>query len=116
MLVYDDVSPEAKLRLYDMGIVRQAKPASLDQAGDFASFQMIARAGEILIPKINFREPLAVQVEHFGQCVQDGSEPRTGAASGRRVVAVLEAAQRSLRNRGELEAVHLERRPTEVAA
>jgi predicted dehydrogenase len=116
MLVYDDVSPEAKLRLYDKGIVRQAKPASLDQAGDFASFQMIARAGDILIPKIDFREPLAAQVAHFGQCIQDGSEPRTGATSGRRVVAVLEAAQRSLRNRGELEAVHLERRPTEVAA
>ena len=103
MLVYDDVSPEAKLRLYD-------------KAGDFASFQMIARAGDILITKINFREPLAAQVAHFGQCIQDGSEPRTGATSGRRVVAVLEAAQRSLRNRGALEAVHLERRPTEVAA
>jgi len=48
---------------------------------------------------------------------QDGdSEPRTGAASGRRVVAVFDAAQRSLRNRGELEPVHLERRPTGVAA
>ena len=116
MLVYDDVSPEAKLRLYDKGIVRQAKPAALDQAGDFASFQMIARAGDILIPKIDFREPLAAQVAHFGQCIQDGSEPRTGATSGRRVVAVLEAAQRSLRNHGALEAVHLERRPTEVAA
>jgi predicted dehydrogenase len=116
MLVYDDVSPEAKLRLYDKGIVRQAKPAALEQAGDFASFQMIARAGDILIPKIDFREPLAAQVAHFGQCIQDGSEPRTGATSGRRVVAVLEAAQRSLRNHGALEAVHLERRPTEVAA
>src|SRR5262249_60394968 len=99
-------------RLYDKGIVRQAKPASLGHAEDFASFQMIARAGNILIPKINVREPLAAQVEHFGQCIQDGSEPRTGAASGRRVVAVLEAAQRSLRNRGEREPVHLEGRAT----
>jgi predicted dehydrogenase len=85
MLVYDDVSPEAKLRLYDKGIVRQAKPAALDQAGDFASFQMIARAGDILIPKIDFREPLAAQVAHFGQCIQTaasrGREPRAGAAS-----------------------------------
>jgi hypothetical protein len=39
-----DVSPEAKLRLYDKGIVRQAKPAALDKAEDFASFPMIARA------------------------------------------------------------------------
>lgn len=116
MLVYDDVSPDAKLRLYDKGIVRQAKPASLALPEDFASFQMIARAGDILIPKINFREPLASQVEHFGQCIQEMRQPRTGAMSGRRVVAVLEAAQRSLRNRGELEAVRLERHPMEVAA
>jgi len=116
MLVYDDVSPDAKLRLYDKGIVRQSKHVSLGQADDFANFQMIARAGDILIPKIDFREPLAAQVAHFGQCIQDGSEPRTGAMSGRRVVAVLEAAQRSLRNRGELEPVYLARRPTEVAA
>jgi predicted dehydrogenase len=123
MLVYDDVSPDAKLRLYDKGIVRTPiragateKRAALDRAEDFASFQMIARAGDILIPKIDFREPLAVQVEHFGQCIQDGSPPRTGAASGRRVVAVLEAAQRSLRNGGGLESVNLERRPAEVVA
>jgi predicted dehydrogenase len=116
MLVYDDVSPDAKLRLYDKGIVREARPASLAHPEDFANFQMIARAGDILIPKIRFREPLAVQIEHFGRCIQEMIQPRTGAMSGRRVVAVLEAAQRSLRNRGALEAVHLERHLTEVAA
>jgi hypothetical protein len=77
---------------------------------------MIARAGDILIPKIKFREPLAAQIEHFGRCIEEVLPPRTGAMSGRRVVAVLEAAQRSLRNRGELEAVRLERHLTEVAA
>jgi predicted dehydrogenase len=119
MLVYDDVSADAKLRVYDKGIVRRAAPRkrqALDQAEDFASFQMIARAGDIVIPKIDFREPLAAQVEHFGECIQHGREPRTGAASGRRVVAVLEAAQRSLRNAGALEPVLLDRQPAEVAA
>jgi predicted dehydrogenase len=120
MLVYDDVSPDAKLRLYDKGIVRQAsrseKRESLARAEDFASFQMIARAGDIVIPKIDFREPLAVQVEHFGHCIQEGCAPRTDVTSGRRVVAVLEAAQRSLRNGGRLETVEREHQPTEVVA
>jgi predicted dehydrogenase len=123
MLVYDDVSPDAKLRLYDKGIDRKPtdrsgneKRASLDRAEDFASFQMIARAGDILIPKIDFREPLAVQVEHFGRCAQEGSTPRTDVVSGRRVVAVLEAAQRSLRSGGQREAVSLSPRHTEVIA
>jgi predicted dehydrogenase len=119
MLVYDDVSPDAKLRLYDKGIVRKASErrsaatTSLDHAEDFATFQMIARAGDIVIPKIDFREPLAVQVEHFGRCIQDGTEPRSGASSGRRVVAVLEAAQRSLENGGALEPVTLTSRSTD---
>lgn len=120
MLVYDDVSPEAKLKLYDKGIVRQSRGAraraSLDTAEDFASFQMIARAGDILIPKIDFREPLAVQLEHFGRCVQDGRTPRTDVVSGRRVVAVLEAAQRSLKNEGRIEAVAAGRQTAAVIA
>jgi predicted dehydrogenase len=111
MLVYDDVSPEAKIRLYDKGIVRQARGgrSTLDRAEDFASFQMIARAGDIVIPKLDFSEPLAAQVEHFGRCIQDGGQPRTDGASGRRVVAVLEAAQRSLANGGQVERVELAR-------
>lgn len=112
MLVYDDVSPDAKLRLYDKGIVRKARdgrPATLDKPEDFASFQMIARAGDIVIPKLDFSEPLATQVEHFGGCIQDGTQPRTDGASGRRVVAVLEAAQRSLANGGQVEPIELGR-------
>lgn len=123
MLVYDDVSPDAKLRIYDKGIVRKPAPgggkqarAALAPAEDFAAFQMIARAGDIVIPKIDFREPLAAQVEHFGRCAQDGATPRTDVVSGRRVVAVLEAAQRSLRNGGRQEAVSPAPAPTEVAA
>jgi predicted dehydrogenase len=123
MLVYDDVSPDAKLRLYDKGIVRKAidpeaapRRAALAQAEDFASFQMIARAGDIVIPKIDFREPLAVQIEHFGSCVAQRVAPRTDVANGRRVVAVLEAAQRSLANDGRTEPVLLSSRAAEVVA
>ena len=72
---------------------------------DFGRFQMIARAGDVLIPKIEMREPLAVQTEHFAECILDGRSPLTGPANGRRVVAILEAAQRSLDNGGGAEPV-----------
>ena len=85
MLVYDDVSPDAKLRVYDKGIVRQA-PRRCGRYEDFASFQLIARAGDILIPKLDFREPLRGQVEHFGRCIQDGASRGPTATNGRRVV------------------------------
>lgn len=97
MVVYDDVSSDAKVRVYDKGIVKSEAPkASLGRYEDFARFQLLARAGDVLIPKIDLREPLLVQVEHFSDCIADGSEPRSGPTSARRVVAVLEAAQRSL--------------------
>ncbi len=97
MVVYDDVSMDAKVRLYDKGIVRAQGPTrSLGRYEDFARYQLLVRAGDVVIPKIDFREPLVVEIEHFAECALTGVPPRTGAANGRRVVAVLEAAQRSI--------------------
>jgi predicted dehydrogenase len=64
---------------------------------------MLARAGDVLIPKIEMREPLAVQTEHFTECVLEGRTPLTDAANGRRTVGILEAAQRSLADGGAVE-------------
>ncbi len=102
MAVYDDTSPDMKVRLYDKAVIKQA---SLGRYETFARFQMLARAGDILVPKMEFREPLALEIEHFADCILEGRAPLTDGASGRRVVAVLEAAQRSLENDGSAEAV-----------
>lgn len=102
MIVYDDVSPDMKVRLYDKGVVRQPM---LGRYETFSRFQMLARAGDILVPKVDFREPLAVEVEHFLECISTGAAPLADGVSGRRVVAVLEAAQRSLDNDGGAETI-----------
>jgi predicted dehydrogenase len=102
MVVYDDVSTDAKVRLYDKGVDRQETGDSLGRYEDFGRFQLLARAGDVLIPKIDFREPLAEQIAHFAECAISGAEPRTGAANARRVVSVLEAAQQSLKEGGEI--------------
>lgn len=102
MVVYDDVSPDMKVRLYDKGIVKQAE---LGRYESFARFQMLARSGDILVPKVAFREPLANEIEHFTKCVLERRPPLTDGINGRRVVAVLEAAQRSLENEGTSEPV-----------
>jgi predicted dehydrogenase len=104
MVVYDDMSSDMKVRLYDKAVVKQA---SLGRYETFARFQMLARAGDILVPKVEFGEPLALEIEHFADCVEKGREPLTNGANGRRVVAVLEAGQRSLENNGTTEAVAL---------
>lgn len=106
MAVYDDVSPDQKLRIYDKGVQRsRGDHPSMGAYEDFGRFQMLARAGDVWIPKIEMREPLAVQTAHFAECVLDGREPLTGAVNGRRVVAILEAAQRSLAGGGSVEPV-----------
>jgi predicted dehydrogenase len=110
MAVYDDTSADMKVLLYDKGVVRRR---SLGRYETFARFQMLARAGDILVPKIEFREPLALEVEHFVECIVDGRVPQTDGANGRRVVAVLEAAQRSMESNGAAETVALA--PTTVS-
>jgi predicted dehydrogenase len=111
MLVYDDVEPEAKIRLYDKGIERREMDgvprSSLGRYEDFGRFQMIARAGDIVLPKLELREPLAEQISHFAACVSGEVEPLADGREGRAVVAILEAAQRSLESGGLPQAVEV---------
>ena len=86
MATFDDMSLERKIEIYDKGF---------DQ--DFSSYgEYIARSGDIHSPRISNEEPLRIECSHFVECVAEGREPRSGPASGLRVVRVLEELQRSL--------------------
>ncbi|HIG53992.1 MAG TPA: Gfo/Idh/MocA family oxidoreductase [Candidatus Handelsmanbacteria bacterium] len=100
MIVYDDASTEAKIQLFDKGIDHQGKEGSLGDFDSFGKFQLIQRAGDVLIPRIDFAEPLRVECEHFAECVGEGRRPITDGANGLRVVKILEAATRSLAEDG----------------
>jgi predicted dehydrogenase len=100
MVVYDDVSADAKIQLYDKGIDKKNISDNLGQYDDFGKFQLIHRAGDLLIPKIDFVEPLRLEARHFVDCIVQGTTPLTDGVNGRRVVKVLEAAQKSLENGG----------------
>ena len=99
MIIYDDVN-DAKLQIYDKGIAKKNTPKSLGDYDTFGKFQLIRRAGDILIPKIDFVEPLQVECSHFIECIEEDKKPLTDGYDGLRVVKVLEAAQISLENRG----------------
>jgi predicted dehydrogenase len=87
MATFDDMALERKLSIYDKGF---------DE--DYSSYgEYIARSGDIFSPHVPNEEPLRIECRHFLDCVRDGTEPRSGAESGLRVVRVLEALQRSLR-------------------
>ncbi len=89
MAVYDDMHEE-HLRIFDRGV----------DGGNHgtASFDppMSYRYGDIVSPYIRFEEPLVLEVQHFIDCIRDGTVPRTDGRCGLAVTAVLEAADRAL--------------------
>lgn len=100
MLVYDDVSSDAKLTIYDRGVDRIPTSDSPRDFRNFAEFQLILRKGDVMIPSIQFPEPLRIECSHFIECIRSGKEPLSDGTHGLMVVRILEAAQTSLDNRG----------------
>lgn len=100
MVVYDDVSVDAKVQIYDKGVDRILNGAPIRDHTNFGEFQLLVRSGDLLIPKINFMEPLRLECEHFLECVRTGTRPLTDGESGLRTTRVLEAASSSLARGG----------------
>lgn len=98
MLVYDDVSLDAKIQIYDKGIVQLHR--YLESPESFAEFQLQIRVGDIVVPSLKFSEPLQSECQHFIDCIRNGQQSLTNGWSGLRVVRVLEAAEHSLRRGG----------------
>ena len=106
MVVYDDASTEAKIQVFDKGIDRRGIEGSLGDFDSFGKFQLIQRAGDVLIPRIDFSEPLRSECRHFAECLNEGRRPVTDGHNGLRVVKILEAASRSLAIGGASVAIH----------
>ena len=105
MVVYDDVSREAKIQIYDKGVTRRSLPGPMGEYDTFGKFQLITRAGDIHIPKIDFVEPLKLECTDFVDCISNGGWPLADGYDGLRVVKVLEAAQRSLASGGKTQKI-----------
>jgi predicted dehydrogenase len=93
MLVYDDMESESKLKVYDKG-ADPVDPAS------YGAYQYKLRDGELNVPRLDMVEPLGAELTHFLSCTLTGERPRTDGWNGARVVAVLEAADASMRADG----------------
>jgi predicted dehydrogenase len=91
MVIYDDMA-ENKISIYDKGIDPKAV---LGESMDYDKGQppvFTHRAGDILIPKIQWSEPLKNEISHFLDCIQGKTECLTGPAHARKVVEVLQHA------------------------
>jgi len=96
MAVFDDMEASEKLRIYDKGVDFPN--------GDYHSpdAALSLRVGDIFIPKLDPVEPLRAECQHFIDCLTNGTRPETDGEEGVQVVRVLEAAERSLSDGGQV--------------
>jgi len=94
MIVYDDVQPLEKIKIYDS---RVEHPPHYDT---FAEFQYSYHYGDMHIPCIKQEEPLKVECQHFLDCIKNDTVPITDGHAGLELVRILEAASVSLKQNG----------------
>ncbi|MGB7769550.1 MAG: Gfo/Idh/MocA family oxidoreductase [Verrucomicrobiia bacterium] len=94
MIVYDDVSPLEKIRIFD---ARVERPPHYDT---FAEFHYAYHYGDVYIPYLKQEEPLKNECQHFLDCIRHGTRPLTSGEDGLELVRILEASTESLKKGG----------------
>jgi predicted dehydrogenase len=103
MIVYDDLEPSEKIKIYDRGISLNEGPESL--------YAMLVsyRTGDMSAPQLDITEALRTDCVHFAACIEHGDRPISDGRAGLRVVRILEAATRSLAEQGRRVELDLDR-------
>jgi predicted dehydrogenase len=95
MVQYDDTASDEPIRVYDRGM-----DLEWDAPANFGEYQLTYRSGDVIIPRIDAHEPLALELGDFARAIRTGSTPRSNAALGLEIVSVLEASAASMRRNG----------------
>lgn len=103
---YDDMNAQERIRVYDKAPVDGEEPLS----------GLVCRPRDTVSPSIACSEPLAVQDQHFVDCVLDGTRPATDDGSGLSVVQALECAQISLAEQRPVALAEVSRPPAAAVA
>jgi predicted dehydrogenase len=96
MIVYDDMEPSEKVKVYDKGITVNGDRDSL--------YKLLVgyRSGDMYAPQLDVTEALKLEIQHFARCIRNGEKPITGGHAGLQVVRILESASLSMKQRGRL--------------
>jgi predicted dehydrogenase len=96
MIVYDDLEPSEKIKVYDKGI-------SLKDNNENVYRMLVGyRIGDMYAPQLNPTEALHLEAHHFVNCITSGNTPETDGQAGLRVVRILAAASESLVQNGKV--------------
>jgi len=93
MIIYDDVEPTEKLKIYDYRNVEKDKPNAQKLLVDY-------RLGDVTIPKLSLMEPLKSAVTDFFESIIEKRSPLSNIQTGIDVVRILECADLSLKQDG----------------
>ena len=95
MLVWNDLVADEKLRIYDKGITK-----TNGSAQDVHALRVSYRMGDVWAPRIDQIEALSAEAKYFVDCVENDKKPFNDAVAGLEVVRMLEAASKSLAQKG----------------
>lgn len=95
MIVYDDIEPSEKVKIYDRGVTLE------DQTEDRYRKLVGYRLGDMWAPQLDPTEALRSEALHFLACIAGRERPLTDGQAGLRVIQILEAATQSLSQRGQ---------------
>lgn len=96
MVVFDDLDPVEKIKVYDRGIVKKEDLVGTNQVP-----LAYRRTGDIWMPQFDMTEALKVEAQHFVRCITEGEKPRTDGEAALRIVRILEAAEQSMKLNGQ---------------
>ncbi len=94
MLVWNDLEADEKIKVYDRGVQMNSREGVYNLLVSY-------RSGDMWAPKIETTEALKAELTYFAQCVSSGETPFNNGMAGLRVVRMLEAAEESLKKKGE---------------
>lgn len=95
MIVYNDLEPSEKIKLYDKGITVLSPPRE-----EIDRLRIGYRTGDMWAPHLPPIEALRTEADHFLDCIDRAAAPLTDGAAGLRVVELLELATSSIRQGG----------------
>ena len=95
MLVWNDLEPDEKIKVYDKGVQVKTKEGKYNLLVSY-------RSGDMWAPRVEQTEALKLMVEKFVDFVSNGGRVVNDGMAGLRVVQILEASTRSLKNKGEM--------------
>jgi len=104
MLVWNDLEADEKIRIYDKGLHVDGNGASrVDGNGNTDGlYELLVsyRSGDMWAPRLERTEALTVELGYFIDCLMRDQTPVNDGVAGARIVKMLEAADRSLKERG----------------